>query len=124
MPNIFLPPTQFIPNTLTITAINNANPCLITVTETSTYFPGMLVRMIVPPQYGMFQMNGKIGQIQNIDTTGLIFTVNINTIQYDVFSVPSGALQTANLSPAGSQNLQYSNFTNQIAFQPLNGEGN
>ena len=117
----------FIPSTLNITAITQAYPAVITcvvnsVTEANTYIPGMLVRLFVPSSYGMYQANGITTQILAVN--GLNFTVNMDSTQFSPFVIPSGGIQPASMAPAGSQNLAYSNFTNQVAFQPLNNQGN
>lgn len=126
--NEYLPGTIAIPSSLVITAITKSYPMIVTatvdpVTEANTYIIGQLVRLDVPYPYGMFQANGLIGQIINI--SGLIFTLDLDSRQFDTFAVPSGNVtQPASLAPAGSRNLQYSNGTNQVGFQSLNNIGN
>lgn len=128
MPNIYLPGTIFIPSSLVIVAITQANPMVITcvvndVTAANTYIPGMLVRLFVPTSYGMYQANGLTVQIISIN--GLTFTVNIDSSQFDPFVIPAtGKPQPASMAPAGSRNLTYDNSTSQVAFQPLNNQGN
>ena len=122
--NIFLPPVIVIPGSLLITSITNAYPMVVTITNKSsnTYIPGMLVYFTIPPAYGMFQLNGMTGQILAIN--GINFTIDIDSTVFDIFTIPSSGEQPASLSPAGSRNLTYSNFTNQVAFQDLNNVGN
>lgn len=119
--NTFLPPSPVVPPFLIITAITNSNPCQVTVSTSNTYVANQLVRFFVPSDYGMSQINGVTGQIISVDVTNLIFLVNINTMQFDVFSLPSPGPfvpQPATLSPAGSRNLYN---INQVPFHSLNG---
>ncbi len=125
--NVYLPGVIQIPSALTITAITQAYPMVITfsvnaVTESDTYVPGQLVRLNIPYGYGMQQAAGMTALI--LDTSPTTLSVNINSTNYDPFSVPSTGTMPASLSPAGSQNLPFNNSTNQIAFQSLNNIGN
>jgi len=123
--NTYLPPTPVIPGVLLITNITQTSPMIITIVDSveNTYIPGQLVYLTVPDDYGMFQANGLTGQI--LDINGLNFTVGINASQFDAFIYPpTGNVKPASLSPAGSRNLQFSNFTNQVPFQSLNNTGN
>ena len=127
--NTYLPPTVVIPGTLLITAISQAFPMAVTFTNNSsnTYIAGMLVRLFIPVTYGMQQANGLVGEILSVDDISFIFLLNINSTNFDSFSVPSTnpiVERPASMNPAGSRNLNYSNSTNQVAFQNLNDLGN
>jgi hypothetical protein len=126
--NTYLPGTIQIPSALNITAISNSYPMVVTaevnpITESNNYVVGQVVRLTVPRTYGMFQAHNLQGQIIAID--GLDFSLNLDSRQFDVFSVPTGNVeQPASLSPAGSRNLQFNNNTGQVPFQSLNDRGN
>jgi hypothetical protein len=125
--NTYLPGVIAIPSTLEITAITQTNPVVITVSadseQTNTYIPGQNIKFLVPVTYGMWQINGKVAQITAVN--GQEFTVNINGSQFDPFVIPApGSLGPATIAPFGSQNLQFSNTTNQVPFQSLNNIGN
>lgn len=93
------------------------------VTEANTYIPGMLVRLLVPSSYGMYQANNITAEITAVN--GLDFTLNVDSSGFDPFVVPaSTAEQPASMAPAGSRNLQYDNSTSQVGFQSLNNQGN
>lgn len=93
-------------------------------TEANTYIVGQNVRMTVPVTYGMFQANGLVGTITAI--SGSNFTLNIDSSGFDAFVAPSGVTvqQPASIAPFGSRNLQYSNLTNNVAFQSYDNIGN
>ncbi len=126
--NVYLPGVIAIPSSLTITNITKAVQMIVTVSvnsvsESNTYIIGQLVRLTVPITYGMFQADGMTGKIVDIGVNTL--TLNINSTNFDTFSVPSSALgKPASLAPSGSQNLEYNNGTNQVGFQSLNNIGN
>jgi hypothetical protein len=130
MANQYLPSVIQIPSSLTITAITQSTPMIITIaigtptTEANTYIVGMAVRLFVPNTYGMFQANNLIGTITSI--SGSNFTLNLDSSQFDPFVVPSGNVtQPATIAPAGSRNYQYTNGSNlAVPFQSLNNIGN
>ena len=131
MPNIYLSPVIQIPSSLQITAITQASPMVVTATiantftEANTYIVGMSIRLQVPYNFGMFQANNLVGTITAI--SGLQFTLNIDSSQFDKFVVPAASSTIpapATLAPYGSRNLQYNNQTGQVPFQSLNNIGN
>lgn len=126
--NTYLPGVIAIPSALTITAITTASPMVVTVsvnpvTQANTYIAGQLVKLFIPKTYGMFQANGLVGKIIAAGVNTL--TLNINSSGFDPFVIPgTGTTMPASLSPAGSQNLQFNNLTDQVGFQSLNNKGN
>ncbi len=129
MANNYLPPVIQVPSSLTITAISQSCPMVISVavsnpsTEANTYIAGMAVRLFVPVTYKMIQANNLVGTILSID--GSDFTLSLDSSGFDAFVIPSGNVeQPATLSPNGSRNLQYNNDTNNVPFQSLNNIGN
>lgn len=123
--NTYLPPTPVIPGFLLITNITRTNPAIVTIVDSveNTYIVGQAVHFSVPASYGMTQINQMTGVIVAIN--GLNFAINIDATQFDTFVIPSPfAEQPATIAPAGSRNLEYSNFTNKVPFQSLNNVGN
>lgn len=128
MANQYLPGVITIPSSLLITDITRSYPMVVTisvnaVTASNTYIPGQLVKLVVPNPYGMFQADGLIGQITIV--AGSTLSLDIDSRGFDAFVIPAvTAERPANLSPAGSRNLQFNNETDQIPFQSLNNIGN
>ena len=123
--NTFLPISPVIPGFLVITAISQSNPMQVTFTNTNenTYIVGQLVRLNIPASYGMQQANGLTGQIIAINSN--IFSLDINSSYFDVFSVPgAGQEQPATMAPAGSRNLTVDNTATKEPFQSLGNTGN
>jgi hypothetical protein len=123
MANTYLPPAQVIPKALLISDITQTNPMVITVTQTNSYIVGQLIHLSVPSTYGMYQVDQKTVKIIAID--GLDISVNLDATGFDAFTVPpTGYEQPASFAPAGANNLEYSNFTNNVAFQSQGNTGN
>lgn len=130
MPNQYLPPNITIPSSLLISNITQSSPMVVSVTvrnkttEANTYIVGMAIRLFVPINYGMYQANNLVGTIVAIN--GDDFSLNIDSMLFDPFAIPEGQIVStaATISPAGSRNLQYDNFTNIVPFQALNNIGN
>ncbi len=116
--NIYLPPSPVIPPFLLISDITRASNAVVTVSTTNEYVAGQVVYFSVPFTYGMFQINGLSSKILKVDVTNLIFTMDINTILFDAFTIPLSGEQPASLSPSGANNI-YNNTT-----VPFHSEGN
>jgi len=127
MANQYLPGVIQIPSMLLIIGITQSFPMVVTFivpdTGSNTYVPGQLVRLSVPKTWGMFQANGSTGKILAVDSTTM--ALNIDSTYFDTFIDGSSTSETpASLAPAGSQNLEYNNTTNNVPFQSLNNIGN
>lgn len=124
--NQYLPPVIQTPSALVITAITQSMPavvtCVLNTDAANTYIPSQLVKLFIPPNYGMQQMANKTYKI--IAVNGLNFSLAVDSTMFDPFVAPSSGEQPASISPSGSQNLQYNNGTNKLAFQGLNNNGN
>lgn len=70
-----------------VTAITNGFPALVTTSFDHQYLTGTIVRLRVPPSFGMFQINEQEGEITVTSPTQ--FTITINTTNYDAFVVPT-----------------------------------
>lgn len=131
MPNQYLPGVNTTPNSLVITAISKAFPMVVTTSlvntapnpRVNTYRAGMNVKLYVPRPYGMYQANGMVGTITAIN--GNDFTLSLDSSLFDTFTVPMTLVESpASLSPFGSRNLEYDNFTLEVPFKSLNNIGN
>lgn len=127
MANQYLPPVILIPGSFLITGITQASPMVITFTvpanSANTYLIGQLVRLTVPKTWGMYQANGLTGKIIAVGASTM--SLNIDSSLFDPFVYnPTSPETPASLAPSGSQNLPFSNGTNQLPFQSLNNIGN
>lgn len=71
----------------TIASVSNSNPMVITTTFNHFYPAGMMVRFMIPPMFGMQQLNALQGQI--ISTTSNTLTINIDSIGFGTFAYPN-----------------------------------
>lgn len=123
--NVYLPPTPCGPTSLLIANISRSKPMVITVNPSTppySYIVGQLVALTVPRDYGMYQANGITAEIIDIDVTGLLFSVNVDSTQFDPFVIPPMFTpMPASLSSAGARNIY--NFTS-VPYHSLTNTGN
>jgi len=131
MPNQYLPGVNTTPNSLVIIDISKSMPMVVTASlvntapnpRVNTYKIGMNIKLYIPRTYGMYQANGLIGTILGL--SGNVFTINLDSTLFDTFSIPITQVESpASLSPFGSRNLEYDNFTNDVPYKSLNNIGN
>ena len=66
-----------------VAGITNANPATVTTTFNHQYMTGTIIRIDIPPGFGMQQINQQFAPITVIDNTN--FTIAIDTTLYDPF---------------------------------------
>jgi hypothetical protein len=108
----------FQPAMRVIGAITNNDRAEITTSTAHDYATGMIVRIIVPWNFGMTQINQLQAEIAVTgDTT---FTCDIDTRDFDVFVIPpnqnppDGQIQYAQVVPVGEINELLSNATRNV----------
>lgn len=99
----------FKPDRTTITNITQAIPCVVTTDANHGQFTGNVVRLNVPPSYGMFQLNNLAVHVRVLsDTTfscwySLVPTgVPIDSRSYPAFVTPTNPGFVASVIPIGS----------------------
>jgi hypothetical protein len=100
----------FIPDRIPISNISNANPGVVTTSVSHNLTTGQVVRLHVPKNYGMFQLNQMQVSVQYISNTMFsIFNslqppnpVTVNTTNFHAFTTPSNPQFTAEVLPMGS----------------------
>lgn len=80
----------------TIESISNAYPCVVTTTDDHGYVAGMIVRFLIPTQFGMQEMNVISSQV--ISVTSDTISLNLDSTNFTLFSYPS-PLPSAYTSP-------------------------
>lgn len=71
----------------TIASVTNANPCVVTTVNNHDYVAGMKVRFLIPPPFGMVQLNDV--NVQVLSITAKTLTLDLNSINFYAFSYPS-----------------------------------
>lgn len=79
--------TVFMPRMSLIAAITQAEIATVTTTLAHGLLSGEIVRVIVPPGFGMEQINQQTGTI--VVTSPTTFTIDINTTFYDPYVIPT-----------------------------------
>lgn len=88
-----------------ISAITNAFPAQVTTTFDHDYISGTIVRLVIPPGFGMRQVDGKKGSI--VVTSPTTFTIDLDTTFFDTFVIPTTFpedFQHAQVVPVGEEN--------------------
>ncbi len=94
----------FQPAMRIISGITNDFPAVVTTTFNHQYINGIVIRLIVPPGYGMVEANQLFGTIVVLsDTT---FSIDIDTRYFNQFVVPMGpnSNQSSQAIPFGEDN--------------------
>lgn len=80
---------QVHPNLLTktIASITQANPMVVTTSFPHHYVAGMMVTFLIPPSFGMQQLNHITAQVLAVTTSTI--TVNVNSMSFQAFAYPS-----------------------------------
>lgn len=74
-----------------ITAITAASSAVITLSVTHGFTAGQAVRIKVPSDWGMSEIDGLIGNITAVNTTTNTITVDIDSSAFSAFAYPSSA---------------------------------
>lgn len=97
----------FQPAMRIIASITKASPALVTTTFAHNYETGEILRINIPPGFGMQQANQLYAPI--IVTGSTTFTIAIDTTKFDTFSAAStfpDNQQYAQVTPIGESNNQ------------------
>lgn len=92
----------FIPNRQIIQSITNANPGVVTTTQDHGYSTGLFVRLVLPDNFGMQQVNDQVYEITVQSPT--TFAINSDTTNFDSFALLS-SVQSPQVIPVGSDAL-------------------
>lgn len=99
----------FVPERLVISGITQANPCVVTTSSTENLSTGQVVRLHVPPNYGMTELNQLALSITVLSATTFSLqysqvpvAVNVNSTNFVAFTTPSNPQFTAEIIPIGS----------------------
>lgn len=110
------PNSYFFPASREIAAITNAPVAQVTTTFAHGYISDIILRLYIPPAYGMTQANFLAGTIQVTSPT--TFTISIDTSTFDPFVVPAPNPNVIS-SPAQCVPFGEDNDTFQAAFRNI-----
>ena len=83
----------------TITSITQAANGVVTTSQSHGFFTGAFVRIVLPGNFGMYQINGQVFQITVLSPT--TFSLNSNTSTYDAFNASLTTSQAPQVVPVG-----------------------
>lgn len=89
---------RFYPRSRYITKITKATSAVITLSVTHGYTVGQKVRVNVPTDFGMTEIDGQLGTITAISTTNNTITVDIDSTAFTTFAYPTSATAAAGVS--------------------------
>lgn len=99
----------FQPVRVAISGVTNANPAVVTTVANHNLTTGQVVRVHVPKNFGMVQLNQLLLSITVLSATTFSlqysqvpYTQNVNSINYTPFTIPSNPGFTAEILPVGS----------------------
>lgn len=99
----------FSPPRVAISAITQANPCVVTTASNHNLTTGQVVRLHVPLNYGMVQLNQVSAIITvlspttfSLQATQVPPAVNIDSTTFTAFTIPSKPQFTAEVLPMGA----------------------
>lgn len=100
----------YIPFTCDISAISQGLTTTITTSIDHGFVVGNSVQFVIPKEYGMRQLDKKKGNVLSI--TADTFEVNINSLSFDAFVVPTPpdpivVYDPAQVLPVGDGNTGY-----------------
>ena len=105
MPILAFPNPIYKPAMRIIDNITNQNPAIVTTSFAHNYISGLIVRLIIPPGFGMLQANQLQGEILVLTPT--TFAIDIDTTFFDDFDIPLTfplSYQEAQVVPIGEIN--------------------
>lgn len=79
----------YMPAVRDVTSVTNAFPAVVTTSFPHSYLSGLIVRMVIPSDYGMTQLNELKSAI--VVLTNTTFSIEIDTTNFDTFTIPTEA---------------------------------
>lgn len=88
----------FYPRVRTITSITQATNAVVTLSVTHGFTVGQLIRVVVPANFGMTEINGLQATVIAIDLVNNTITLNIDSTAFTAFAFPTSAVASLGTS--------------------------
>lgn len=98
---------DFQPQWSQISAITKGKPTVVTFTEDHDFVKGQTVMFVVEREFKMYEINGLIGTISAITDNSI--TVDVDTRNFNAFSLPANPAGIPQVIPVGSENFGFTN---------------
>ena len=86
---------RYYPRNRRITAISTATSAVITLSVTHGFTAGQAIRIKVPSDFGMIEIDELLGNITAVSTANNTITVDIDSSAFTAFAFPSSATAAA-----------------------------
>lgn len=110
--------TPFVPRYRYISAITQASSAVVTMTVAHGMIVGQRVKLSVPAEYGMAEINGLEGNVTAINTTNNTITLDIDSSSFSAFAFPATAaapFTPALVLPFG-ENVEYPDLSSDSVY--------
>lgn len=88
----------YYPRRRFITKITQAAQAVVTLSVTHQYTVGQQIRMVIPAEFGMQQMNGLLATVVAVDLVNNTVTLNVNSTGFNAFAFPTSVIAAAGVS--------------------------
>lgn len=88
----------FYPRVRTITNITRAANAVVTLSVTHGFTVGQLIRVVVPANFGMTEINGLQATVIAVDLVNNTITLNIDSRSFTAFAFPTSAVASLGTS--------------------------
>jgi len=117
-----IPAKYYTPYRRWITLITAANPAVITVSVAHNYVVGDKIRVHVPTEFGMTQMNGLLATVTAV--TASTITTDIDSSAFTAFAYPTSAIAAAgvsfpHVSPVGEVATKFTSAIDNSAYYAM-----
>lgn len=105
------PDPRYQPAMRIVTNITQSTPLVVTTSFDHDYVTGLIVRLSVPRNYGMFQVDGLVGPITVLGHNS--FSMDTDTTAYDSFLAPTSPpcyRKTAIVIPVGNIDIDNAGY--------------
>ena len=92
------PDPRYYPRNRYITAITAGATTLVQLSVAHSYHVGEKVRLNVPAEFGMTQINGLLGTVTAVNYTTNTITLDINSTGFTAFAFPTSAVAAAGIT--------------------------
>lgn len=115
MPSGADPFPTFTPSLATIVGITRSTRTIIRTAFPHTFLEGESIRVLIPEQYGMQQLNNRVVDIIRINPAFPTFIgTDVDSTSFDEFIVPANPTQSAQVVPVGENALMLTGATRNV----------
>lgn len=119
--NLPIEPQFYQPSRFVISSIALGRTTIVTATENMNYVISQLVRLLIPPSFGSYQLNEVEGYVLSLPTPDSV-EISIDSLRnVDPFVIPPTSTDSAQILPVGdisSGSINTNGRTGNVTFIP------